>query len=86
MDLITGIFIILLIGVNVGQSIFLYLLYQSSISSEKERKELKKWQEDASIHIVKLIYHTSIEIEDYESAERLKGRVQKDFNFYKFNL
>lgn len=51
---------------------------------EKRIKEFKRIQDDQNIVIVKLMFHTAKELEDYETCNKIKERMGSKFEFYKF--
>lgn len=60
------------------------LQIKSNIYLKSKVKELKRIQDDQNIVIVKLMFHTAKELEDYETCNKIKERIGSKFEFYKF--
>jgi len=54
------------------------------IRLEKKVSQIDKIQGDQNIGIIKLMYHTSISIEDYETTKKIKDTMGKECDFNKF--
>ena len=68
---------IALIISTIGNAYFMYRIY-------KRIDKIASLQGDHNLHLIRLVYHRAIEIEDYEAVAKIKKSMPKDFDYYTF--
>ena len=61
----------------------LYYIRKKLISLENKIKEIEAINHSQNVSLVRLMYHKSIELEDYEATKVITDNMPKDFNFNK---
>jgi hypothetical protein len=73
----TYILIIALIISTLGNAYFMYRIY-------KRIDKIASLQSDHNIHLVRLVYHRAMDIEDYDAVAKIKKAMPKNFDYHTF--
>lgn len=82
-DLVIPILIVILTIVIVLMLVYISILTHSHNKIIESIKKIHTINAEHAVCLVKLLYHQSIALEDFETAAKIKKSVPKDFDFYK---
>ena len=73
-----AILLILTVSLQLAINYFIWLQLSKKIDA------IAKLQGDHNLHLIRLVYHKAIDIEDYEAVAKIKKAMPKNFDYYTF--